>query len=54
MYDVSIVADAATCGMFSGNYIGLGTSQDDTVMDDSFIFSVFVDGLLMIAGRARK
>jgi hypothetical protein len=54
MYDVSLDADATTCGMFSGNYSGLGTSQDDTVMDDTFVFFVFVDGQLMIAGRAIK
>ena len=53
-YDVNLVADAATCGALSGTYDGLGTSQDEAVMDDSFIFAVFVDGQLMIVGQALK
>jgi len=53
-YDVNVVADAATCGALSGNYDGLGTSADETVMDDTFVFAVFVDGQLMIVGQAIK
>jgi len=53
-YDVNLVADAATCGALSGDYDGLGASQDETVMDDTFIFAVFVDGQLMIVGQALK
>ena len=53
-YDVNLVADAATCGALAGDYNGLGSSQDDTVMDDSFIFAVFVDGVSMITGLAVK
>ena len=53
-YDVNIVADATTCGALSGTYDGLGTSQDEAVMDDSFIFAVFVDGQLMTVGQALK
>jgi len=53
-YDVNVVADAATCGALSGNYDGLGTSTDETVMDDAFVFAVFVDGQLMIVGQAIK
>lgn len=53
-YDVNLVADAATCGALGGNYDGLGSSQDQAAMDDSFIFAVFVDGQLMIAGLAVK
>ena len=54
VYDVNLVADAATCAGLSGNYDGLGTSQDDLVMDDTFIFAVFVNGQLMIVGQAIK
>ncbi len=55
IYDVNVVADAVTCGAaFAGDYNGLGSSQDDTVMDDSFIFAVFVDCQLMIFGEAIK
>ncbi len=55
-YDVDLVADAATCGALSGNYNGLGTSQDSNAMatDDAFIFAVFVDGVSMIVGQAIK
>jgi len=53
-YAVNLVADAATCGLLSGDYDGLGTSQDDLVMDDEFVFAVFVDGQLMIVGQAIK
>ena len=53
-YDVNLVADAATCGALSGTYDGLGTSQDEAVLDDTFIFAVFVDGQLMIVGQALK
>jgi hypothetical protein len=52
VYDVNLVADAATCGALSGNYDGLGTSQDENAVDDSFIFAAFVDGQLMIVGEA--
>ncbi len=55
IYDVNVVADDVTCGAaFAGDYNGLGSSQDDTVMDDSFIFAVFVDGVSMIAAQALK
>jgi hypothetical protein len=54
VYDVNLIADAATCGALSGSYDGLGTSQDEDVADDSFIFAVFVDGQLMIVGQAVK
>ena len=54
IYDVSLVADAVTCPVLGGNYGGLGSSQDDTVMDDSFVFAVFVDGVSMIAAQALK
>ena len=53
-YDVNLVADAATCGGLAGDYDGLGSSQDEAVMDDSFIFAVFVDGQSMIVGDAVK
>ncbi len=53
-YDVNLVADAATCGALSGNYNGLGTSQDANATDDAFIFAVFVDGVSMIVGQAVK
>jgi len=53
-YDVNLVADAATCGALGGIYDGLGASQDETVTDDTFIFTVFVDGQLMIVGQAIK
>ncbi len=53
-YDVNLVADAATCGALSGNYNGLGTSQDANATDDAFIFAVFVDGVSMIVGEAIK
>lgn len=53
-YDVNLVADAATCGALSGDYDGLGATQDEIVMDDTFIFVVFVDGQSMIVGIAIK
>ncbi len=53
-YGVNLVADAATCGALSGNYNGLGTSQDAMATDDAFIFAVFVDGVSMIVGQAVK
>lgn len=53
-YGVNLVADAATCGALGGNYDGLGSSQDDLVMDELFIFVVFVDGQSMIFGQAIK
>jgi len=53
-YDVNLVADAATCGALSGNYNGLGSSQDAFATDDAFIFTVFVDGVSMIVGEAVK
>jgi len=55
VYDVNlVVTDAATICVLTGSYDGLGTSQDETVMDDSFIFAVFVDGQQMIVGQAVK
>ena len=53
-YAVNLVADAATCGALAGDYNGLGSSQDDTVMDDAFIFAAFVNGQLMTVGEAIK
>ena len=53
-YAVNLVADAATCGALAGDYNGLGSSQDDTVMDDVFIFAAFVNGQLMTVGEAIK
>lgn len=38
-YDVSL--DVANCGGLDGMYDGLGSSQDDAVMDDLFVFAVF-------------
>ncbi len=54
VYGVNLVADAGTCGALSGNYDGLGSSQDDLVMDDQFIFAVFIDGVSMILGQGNK
>ena len=54
IYVVNLVADAGTCGALSGNYDGLGSSQDDMLMDDQFIFAVFVDGVSMIVGQGNK
>jgi hypothetical protein len=52
-YDVNlIVADVGTCGALVGNYDGLGSSQDEAAVDDSFIFAVFVDGVTMIVAQA--
>ena len=47
-----VVTDVGTCGALVGTYDGFGSSQDEATMDDSFIFAVFVDGQLMIAGLA--
>jgi hypothetical protein len=54
IYGVNLVADAGTCGALSGNYDGLGSSQDDMLMDDQFIFAVFVDGVSVIVGQGNK
>jgi hypothetical protein len=54
IYGVNLVADAGTCGALSGTYDGLGSSQDDMLMDDQFIFAVFVDGVSMIVGQGNK
>lgn len=53
-YDVSLSADAATCGALAGDYDGLGVTADDNAMDDQFVFGVFVDGQLMILADAIK
>lgn len=53
-YDVNLVADAATCGALGGDYSGLGVSADESAMDDSFVFAVFVNGQSMIVGAAIK
>ena len=53
-YAVNLVADVATCAALAGDYNGLGSSQDENATDDAFIFAVFVDGQLMIAGEAVK
>ena len=53
-YDVSLSADAATCGALAGDYDGLGATADVNAMDDQFVFGVFVDGKLMILGNAIK
>lgn len=53
-YTVELLANAATCGALGGDYEGLGATQDDTAMDDTFVFAVFVDGHRMIVGRATK
>ena len=51
VYDVAItVIDAGECGVPAGDYVGLGAIQDDLVMDDNFVFAVFVDGVSMIVG----
>jgi hypothetical protein len=50
-YDLAItVTDGGNCGVPTGDYIGLGAIQDDLVMDDNFVFAVFVDGVSMIVG----
>jgi hypothetical protein len=50
-YDLAItVTDGGNCGVPAGDYIGLGAIQDDLVMDDNFVFAVFVDGVSMIVG----
>ena len=50
-YDVSL--DVASCGALDGMYAGLGTSQDDVVMDDTFVFAVFA-AQTAIVGVAEK
>ena len=50
-YDVSL--DVANCGGLDGMYAGLGTSQDDIVMDDTFVFAVFTAQTAII-GVAEK
>ena len=50
-YDVSL--DAATCGALDGTYAGLGTSQDNVAMDDTFVFAVFT-AQSAIVGVAEK
>ncbi len=50
-YDVALTVTAAgTCGIPTADYVGLGAIQDDLVMDDNFVFAVFVDGVSMIVG----
>lgn len=41
------------CGVPDGLYDGLGTSQDDIVMDDTFVFAVFT-AQAAISGEAMK
>ena len=50
-YDVSL--DVASCGGLDGMYDGLGTSQDDIAMDDTFVFAVFTAQTAII-GAAQK
>ena len=50
-YDVSL--DVANCGALDGMYAGLGTSQDDVVMDDTFVFAVFTSQTAIV-GVAEK
>ena len=50
-YDVSL--DVANCGGLDGMYAGLGTSQDDVVMDDTFVFAVFTSQTAIV-GVAEK
>ncbi len=50
-YDVSL--DVANCGALDGMYAGLGTSQDDIVMDDTFVFAVFTSQTAIV-GVAEK
>ena len=54
IYDVNLVADAATCGALSGNHGGPGSTQDQNATDDALVFAVFVDGQSMIVGKAIK
>ena len=50
-YDVSL--EVANCGALDGMYDGLGTSQDDVAMDDTFVFAVFT-AQMAIVGVAEK
>ena len=50
-YDVAL--DVANCAGLNGMYDGLGLSQDDIVMDDSFAFAVFT-AQTVIVGEAVK
>ena len=51
VYDVALsVTAAGNCGIPTADYVGLGAIQDDLVMDDNFVFAVFVDGVSMIVG----
>jgi hypothetical protein len=50
-YDVAL--DVANCGGLNGMYDGLGVSDDDVVMDDSFAFAVFT-AQTVIVGEAVK
>jgi hypothetical protein len=50
-YDVSV--DVANCGALDGMYDGLGTSQDDVVMDDTFIFAVFTAQTAIVGGAEK-
>ncbi len=51
-YNVSL--DVASCGGLDGMYDGLGTSQDDIVMDDTFVFAVFTTAQTAFIGEAEK
>ena len=54
VYDVSVtVTNTAACAVGAGTYNGLGSSVDDTVMDDAFVFSAFTADMA-IAGQAVK
>jgi len=50
-YDVAL--DVANCAGLNGMYDGLGISDDDVVMDDSFAFAVFT-AQTVIVGEAVK
>ena len=50
-YDVTL--DVANCAGLNGMYDGLGISQDDIVMDDTFAFAVFT-AQTVIVGEAVK
>ena len=50
-YDVAL--DVANCAGLNGMYDGLGLSDDDVVMDDSFAFAVFT-AQTVIVGEAVK
>ncbi len=54
VYDVSVtVTNTAACAVADGTYNGLGSSADDTVMDDAFVFAAFTADMA-IAGQAVK